>query len=399
MLSHADVPTDGRTASGDPLNGPRYQLPTAIGSRPRWTRGEIWGFRASPSSLEALFFRHRGRIDRPYGECQVKGTNYSRTSIGRVRKIHIQPFASRPIAQCCMPLCSEDDCTMIEFVARSIGRLIIPRKWRPAVARFWERVWLTRRSPRNRRFGKASATVLDCCIAYNAFGGYCVPLAAFRSAPAQAVFNGELWEPDTIAFIRKRCGAGDVVHAGAFFGDGLPAISTALVPGATLWAFEPNPEPFRCALVTKTINRLDNVQSFEAALSDKQSVADLTFAKGGDREFSAEAWIDGAVGESASSSSVPVWRVGLRTVVPIRTTTIDAIVPPDRKVTIIHLDLEGHEPQAIAGAMETIRRCRPIMIVEVRYTEGDAWLIDALSPLGYRETVRFGRNVVLEIPA
>ncbi len=84
MLSHAalpHVPTDGRTASGDPLNGPRYQLPTAqswIGSRPRWTRGEIWGFRASPSSLEALFFRHRGRIDRPYGECQFNNLTFRR---------------------------------------------------------------------------------------------------------------------------------------------------------------------------------------------------------------------------------------------------------------------------------------------------------------------------------
>src|ERR1022692_1659583 len=78
MLNHPappHVPTDGRTASDDPLNGPRYQLPTAqswIGSRPRWTRGEIWRFRASRSSLEALFFRHSGRIDRPYGECQIK---------------------------------------------------------------------------------------------------------------------------------------------------------------------------------------------------------------------------------------------------------------------------------------------------------------------------------------
>ena len=67
----------------------------------------------------------------------------------------------------------------------------------------------------------------------------------------------------------------------------------------------------------------------------------------------------------------------------------------DRHVTIIHLDLEGHEPRAIAGAMATIRRCRPIMIVEVRYMESDAWLTDALSPYGYREAARFGRNVAL----
>jgi hypothetical protein len=77
MLSHTappHVPTDGRAASGAPLNGPRYQLPMAqswIGSRPRWTSGKMRRFRASQSSLAALFFRHCGRIDRPSGECRL----------------------------------------------------------------------------------------------------------------------------------------------------------------------------------------------------------------------------------------------------------------------------------------------------------------------------------------
>src|ERR1019366_4772593 len=65
MLSHAappHVPTDGRTASGDPLNGPRYQLPTAqswIGRRPRWTRGKMRHFRASGLSPAALLSPQR----------------------------------------------------------------------------------------------------------------------------------------------------------------------------------------------------------------------------------------------------------------------------------------------------------------------------------------------------
>jgi hypothetical protein len=32
-------------------------------------------------------------------------------------------------------------------------------------------------------------------IAYNDFGGYSIPLAVVRIAPAQAIFNTELWEP------------------------------------------------------------------------------------------------------------------------------------------------------------------------------------------------------------
>src|ERR1035437_1606298 len=77
MLSHSallHVPTNGRTASDDRLNGAKYRLPVAtpqIGGGPRWTRDEIRRFRASWLPLEALFFRHGGRIDRPYGECRL----------------------------------------------------------------------------------------------------------------------------------------------------------------------------------------------------------------------------------------------------------------------------------------------------------------------------------------
>ena len=63
MLSYAassNVPSDGSTAPGDPLIGPRYQLPTAqsgLGGRPRWIRGEICRFRASPLPSTAALAR------------------------------------------------------------------------------------------------------------------------------------------------------------------------------------------------------------------------------------------------------------------------------------------------------------------------------------------------------
>jgi hypothetical protein len=75
IADHAVVTQSAPNASGDPLNGPRCQHPTAqswIESRPRWTPGEIWRLRASQSSLETLLFRHGARIDRPYGECQLR---------------------------------------------------------------------------------------------------------------------------------------------------------------------------------------------------------------------------------------------------------------------------------------------------------------------------------------
>src|SRR5213082_2315512 len=52
------------------------------------------------------------------------------------------------------------------------------------------------------------------------------------------------------------------------------------------------------------------------------------------------------------------------------------------EIGIIHLDVEGYETPALEGALETIRRCRPIFIVETKPV--DAWLNANLAPLGYK---------------
>jgi hypothetical protein len=58
-------------------------------------RGEIWRFRASHSSLEALFFRHGGRIDRPYGECQL-------TRVRRIPAYHCSVALAQDVGDGCI---------------------------------------------------------------------------------------------------------------------------------------------------------------------------------------------------------------------------------------------------------------------------------------------------------
>src|SRR2546429_648934 len=75
-------------------------------------------------------------------------------------------------------------------------------------------------------------------VASNEYGKYCVPLSVVGRPAAEAVFGGRVYEPETVQFIRSHAGEGSVVHAGAFFGDFLPALATVLDAGAALWAFE-----------------------------------------------------------------------------------------------------------------------------------------------------------------
>src|SRR2546421_6862754 len=115
----------------------------------------------------------------------------------------------------------------------------------------------------------------EVVIAENAHGFYCVPRAAVPRPAAQKIINGEVWEPETIDFVVRHCMDRGVVHAGAFFGDFLPAVSRALVADAVLYAAEPNPENHASSLWTVRINGLRNVKLFRGALGRSASTADI----------------------------------------------------------------------------------------------------------------------------
>jgi hypothetical protein len=64
----------------------------------------------------------------------------------------------------------------------------------------------------------------------------------------------------------------------------------------------------------------------------------------------------------------------------------------ERHVSIIQLDVEGFEQPALMGAMETIKRCKPILILE-NCPEPD-WLAENILSLGYRISGNLHKNTV-----
>src|ERR1700678_3814062 len=99
---------------------------------------------------------------------------------------------------------------------------------------------------------------LKCLIAANVHGTYCVPAASRERPAARAILDGRIWEAETLAFLASQCGSGDVVHAGTYFGDFLPALSRAIAEDARVWAFEPSSENFLCAGITLKLNAIGN---------------------------------------------------------------------------------------------------------------------------------------------
>jgi FkbM family methyltransferase len=223
----------------------------------------------------------------------------------------------------------------------------------------------------------SAPSVLQCRIAYNANGGYCVPHSSYHRPAAQAILAGEVWEAETLRLITSSCESGDVVHAGTYFGDFIPALSRACTAGAKVWGFEPNPENFRCAVITRHINGLGNVELFEAGLGEREGRASLvTVGPKGKALGGASRVQEADTGDT-----------------PIRLTSVDEAVPANRSVSIIHLDVEGYEKSALAGAQFTIQRCRPLIVVEI-LPQG-RWLAENILPMGYRIEGKVDGNTIL----
>jgi FkbM family methyltransferase len=241
-----------------------------------------------------------------------------------------------------------------------------------------------------RNFFKSAAArphALNYILASNKYGAYCVPAAAMHRPAAKHVMAGKVWEDDTVEFMVTHCADGDVITAGAFFGDFLPALSSALRPHRTVWAFEPNPENYRCAAITVLLNDLKNVTLTNAALGARSETRRLVV-----RDFTGRALggasqiIDVVDGEGTRGTDT----------VAIDVIAIDDLVPSDAKVSLVQLDIEGFEEWALVGAAKTIGRNRPLLILEtVPKPESPAGRF--MASMGYRVTRPLSsENVLLQ---
>jgi FkbM family methyltransferase len=225
---------------------------------------------------------------------------------------------------------------------------------------------------------------LDCTVARNRHGLYCVPRSSRDKHEAEKILQSRVWEPETIELLSRRDPTGDIVHAGTFFGDFLPALARSRTSGALVWGFEPNRESYRCAQITTLLNDLPNVVLTHAALD----------ARAGGTALLATSYRGGATSGGGSHIVRDPQRAGGRDTEEVDLVSIDEAVGPDRSVAVVQLDVEGHEQQALAGAMGTIARCRPLIVLERMPSE--EWFAENLAPLGYRRTGTVAVNAVLE---
>ncbi len=214
-------------------------------------------------------------------------------------------------------------------------------------------------------------TPVDCTLCQNIFGRYCVPKSSQHRAAAQEVLHGKGWEFDTIDFMRRHIIDRDIIHAGMFFGDFLPGLAQALAPGRLIYGFEPNPENFACAQWTAVLNTINNVRMYNVGLGEVRKQALMRMFENG-KAIGGGSHIINSRDEPGPDEDVN----------PIDIVTIDEVVPATANIGIIQLDTEGYEQFALLGGLNTIRRCRPIILLE---TIPSTFVEAHLLPLGYKQ--------------
>jgi FkbM family methyltransferase len=221
---------------------------------------------------------------------------------------------------------------------------------------------------------------LDCTIARNEHGAYAVPASSAHRPAAQTVLRGDVWERETVDLLRHADPAGDIVHAGTFFGDFLPAIARSRDDGATVWAFEPSSENHRCAQVTVVLNGLHNVVLHHAGLDASSGTGRLAVQSADGLALGGGSHLVSGAEQAGATEQVPLL-------------AIDDVVPANRHVAVVQLDVEGHEKAALLGAVRTIERCRPLLVLES--PPDAAWFAEHFAELGYTVTGRVADNSVL----
>lgn len=229
---------------------------------------------------------------------------------------------------------------------------------------------------------------LDYTVAKNKYGKYCIPESSKHRTVAGKLLGGFVYEEETIQYILDHRGDGAVIHAGTYVGDFLPAISAN---NRKVYAFEAVKENYEATKITLDLN-FGNDHQTKLYYNALGSVDDEII------KIVTKDWTGKSIG-CASTIESHIHKANENNYEEVATITIDSVVPEGENITLIHLDIEGFEEEALKGAMQTIRKNLPILLVECWHDhmlQTDFYKKE-IYPLGYQIVEKMHENVILRI--
>lgn len=220
----------------------------------------------------------------------------------------------------------------------------------------------------------ADTMLRDFKLTENEYGLYCIPKEAEEGIVAREALAGKCYEKETIERIRSFSKSKSVLHAGSCFGDFLPGICAT---ANFVYAFEPYPVMYRCSKITKLLNNISNCSIRNLGLSDGPGIKSFK-TKDNAGKFLA--------GRSRITDDVFFQE-------KVCVDAIDNLIPYETNLGVLHLDIEGHEKFALRGGLRTIRKNKPVLILEFNKATQSLldsdWFRDEILGLGYIESERY----------
>ena len=207
------------------------------------------------------------------------------------------------------------------------------------------------------------------------------------------VFDREVVEAGLVVLAQRRQHFGDgvvCVDCGANIGPFTVSWAHQMAGWGSVLAFEPQERLFYALAGNLALNNLSNARALWAAVGAENGsigvpVLDYDVPSSfGSLELRASPAVE-SIGQPVDYS---------RTVtVPMR--TIDSLGLA--RLDLLKVDVEGMELEVLRGALETIERCRPVIIAE-HIKVGPEGLVDALRGLGYVDQWQLGIDLLAMHP-
>src|SRR5271169_849841 len=120
-----------------------------------------------------------------------------------------------------------------------------------------------------------------------------------------------------------------------------------------VYSFEPNPEIYDFLAYNVRKLQLSNVETFPCALSDSERTDNMVIPR---YRWGSECHYDATLDQRQQ-------KAGIRSI-GVQVKTMDSIFC-GKKISFIKCDVNGHELRFLLGALQTIRMCRPAILMEL----------------------------------
>lgn len=211
---------------------------------------------------------------------------------------------------------------------------------------------------------------------------YCIPHTHRMLPSASLIESNRTWEPETHRLIRTRLQdvPGSAITAGLSYGDYLPLLSKELSDVShklRIFGFEPSGQYFRAAAATASENAALNVRLYNAGLASQAGKIDFCT-----KQLGVELGGATHVVQTAHDRQI------CDTIETVPVLTLDSVVPPDQRISVLHLDVEGMEADVLRGASRILSDWKPLVVVETK--------TNVLDPFGYMLVHSLENNHVYE---